>query len=601
MKKIYKILIVITLVLSITFSSCMEFLDKTDLASVTSEEIFSNFFSYQGFVETMYSAIVIPQKATTNRVQNDMNDGDDMEVSWPAVEWANGNYMYLVNNMTVSYLYSDRTDHEKDLQFVVDNNSYPHTVWGGWRAIRAANLGIKNLEMLKGATEEQKDLLAGQCYFFRGYFHWEIMRAWGAIPYVDRFLYPDSDLKIPVLNFHETAEKVMADLELALDLLPIHWDMTAVGAELMPNNEGRLTKGMVLSFMAEVMLYCGSPMINGTVTKNYSYDIDYCKRSAAYAWELIKMAEEQGVYKLAPYDSISHIFYRMDGKIGGLNEHIFRGISRNNDRFKVSVLYNFQHMGGGAHFGSPTANYVENYGMANGLPIDDPESGFNPASPFTGRDPRFYNDLRIDRDRILISRNDATAYAQLYVNGRDKGHPNSLTGYGYKKFIGLGANTIDNAWGTNGANYWVCVPRIRLAEIYLFYAEAANEAYGPNGSHPGASLTAVQALNRVRNRAGVPDLHNKYTTSIEAFRERVWNERAVELAFEYKRWYDIRRWYVAHLPKHKLFYSLDFDKDWTYFQKRLINTRTFDQKHYWLPFPTAQVNIYKDWPQNPGW
>ncbi len=79
------------------------------------------------------------------------------------------------------------------------------------------------------------------------------------------------------------------------------------------------------------------------------------------------------------------------------------------------------------------------------------------------------------------------------------------------------------------------------------------------------------------------------------------NERIVELAFEAHYWFDIRRWHVGHLPEYKELVTLDFDKDWTYFNRRTWNTKTFDEKHYWLPIYKDQVQLYEGFYQNPGW
>jgi len=156
----------------------------------------------------------------------------------------------------------------------------------------------------------------------------------------------------------------------------------------------------------------------------------------------------------------------------------------------------------------------------------------------------------------------------------------------------------DNGW----SQYYFNVPRIRLAEVYLWYAEAVNEAYGgPDKTAPGSSLTAVDAVNIVRTRAGMPPVHSKFLGSKEAFRARVWNERAVEIAFENERWYDLRRWHVHHLPQYRELYELQFDKDHTYFNKVLYRTIEFAERHYFLPFPTNQVTLYPEWKQNPGW
>ena len=90
-----------------------------------------------------------------------------------------------------------------------------------------------------------------------------------------------------------------------------------------------------------------------------------------------------------------------------------------------------------------------------------------------------------------------------------------------------------------------------MPEVYLNYAEAVNEVYGPNGVAPGGTLTAVGAINLLRNRVGMPNVDAKYTGSKEDFRERIRNERAIELCFEGFRYDDIRRWKTAHLEENK--------------------------------------------------
>jgi hypothetical protein len=293
------------------------------------------------------------------------------------------------------------------------------------------------------------------------------------------------------------------------------------------------------------------------------------------------------------------MFHKINGERAGGKEVIFAALSKTGHR-SGSHNWIFQHIGGVTRFESPNAKYVDRFGMANGLPIDDPNSGYDPNNPWENREPRFYYNITLDGERIVQNVSDARAFAQLYVGGRDRNVDNSTTGYGHKKYFELTANEIDNGWSPLNAYQTTC-PRFRLAEIYLFYAEAVNEAYGPNGSYPGASLSAVDAVNIVRDRAGVPGIDAKYTSDKETFRNIIRDERAVELAFEMKRWYDIRRWYIAHLDENKKLWALDFDKDHTYFTYRVERERIFDMKHYWMPFPNDQVFLYEDWKQNPGW
>jgi hypothetical protein len=166
------------------------------------------------------------------------------------------------------------------------------------------------------------------------------------------------------------------------------------------------------------------------------------------------------------------------------------------------------------------------------------------------------------------------------------------------------------------------VPYIRLPEMYLTYAEAINEIGGPNATLSGSALTALEAVNIVRRRVklpvaenitmpfelqtygtvSLPDVNAMYTGSKETFRERIRNERSIELAFEGHRWYDIRRWYVAHHPEYRQVLGLNFSKTHTNFRSFVISNGTFvNPKHYLLPFATEDIYLYKEFKQNPGW
>ena len=577
--------------LSVFTFSCEEYLDKSELSEISEKDVFSDFESFQGFIEIMYGDIVPLQQ---HRDGTHFNYGDDIIGAAPNSAIEDGNYRAVLNGRNYPF---DKNTMERG--FRKPGGEVRVSYWdNGWAGIRTANIAITRLGDLVNATQEEKNIIEGQAYFFRGYFHWEIMKAWGSIPYVDSLLGPESNMSIPLLSFQETAEKVVADLQRAAELLPVDWDNTQTGSATEGANIGRATKGMALGMLSEVLLFSGSPLMNGESTGDYTYNTDYMKRAAEAAWQAIELAN-QGNYSLEPWETYSDIFYRDDATIPIGPEIVFRTPHRGYSRYKAAMMQ-FSSMGGDGIFGSPTQNYVELFEMANGLPIDDPASGYDPMDPWSDRDPRFDYNIIIDGEKMVQSLDDARAYAQLYVGGRDRTVNTSRTGYGYQKFLCNTCNTYDN-WAGSSRNYNFIVHRLRLAEIYLFYAEAVNEAYGPNGTAPGASLTAVEAVNIVRNRAQMPNVNAQFTGSTEAFRERIWVERAVELAYEGKRWYDIRRWYVAHLDEYKQMYALEFDEAHTYFRKVLQKTRVFDLKHYWLPFPTDQVNLYEEWQQNPGW
>ncbi len=575
-------------------SSCEEYLDKTVQADVTADAIFTTYPTFQGFVERLHGDII--DFATMSRVGTAWNYGDDIcgDVYTTLID---GNYWLVAggNQMTQYHYGSGMT--RGNVPFSYNKGQYDN----GWAAIRDCNTAIAHFNDLKEATEEQKNVIKGQVYFFRGYFHWQIMKQWGNIPYSDTLFLPTDVMRIPQLSMFQTGEKVLADLQKAVDLLPVDWDATLVGQPTLGINRGRLTKGMALSFMAEAQLWLGSPLMNGAQTGNYTYNVDYCKKAAASAWKVIELAN-QGVYALETWKNYNDLFKTNNNtEPGKSKEVIFKApfLGENARYHVVSAVVSA--VGGEGRFFGPTQNYVELFETASGLPIEDPASGFVPLDPWSNRDPRFRNAIYVDKDRICEAKplTDPLSTAQFFTGGRDRGGSSSKTGFGMKKFLFTNWNNIDNQWG---ATSFICVPILRLAEIYLFYAEAANEAYGgPSGKDPSANLTALDAINLVRARAGMPGVNAKFL-NLTAFRDRIRNERAVELSFEAKRRDDLRRWHVAHLDKYRDMYSCEFPKDYSSFTRKYVRSIVFDnEKYYWFPYNPKQVLLYPEWKQNPGW
>jgi starch-binding outer membrane protein, SusD/RagB family len=186
----------------------------------------------------------------------------------------------------------------------------------------------------------------------------------------------------------------------------------------------------------------------------------------------------------------------------------------------------------------------------------------------------------------------------------------NLTGYRIRKWIPNGIY-----WQTGNRGNWdfyVNNILFRMAEIYLNYAEAANEAYGPNGNAPGVSLSALEAVNIVRNRVGMSNVNSRYTGTKESLRERIRNERAVELCYEGIRYDDLRRWKVAHLDEYTKVEFLEMrwqgGPSETYpsgFSYDVVEQsglkKTFTEKNYWWPIPSAEIEAAPSFQQTPGW
>ena len=181
------------------------------------------------------------------------------------------------------------------------------------------------------------------------------------------------------------------------------------------------------------------------------------------------------------------------------------------------------------------------------------------------------------------------------------------------------------AWGdpwradgrrTGGYGYalHLMVPYMRLADVYLMYAEAALMGYGsPTGKSSNFSKTALEAVNTIRARAGVDPVNSKFAGSVEDFLSELRRERAVELAFEKHRFNDLRRWLLLTEYPYTLKTSHEFERPTSFdyenprenrvlnLREEVILERNFTEKHYWLPLKVSDVSICPEFQQNPGW
>ena len=182
-----------------------------------------------------------------------------------------------------------------------------------------------------------------------------------------------------------------------------------------------------------------------------------------------------------------------------------------------------------------------------------------------------------------------------------EGTQGSVTGYYYRKWTPKGCNSWDNKWG----NFQAYTPIVRLADVYLMYSEAVLQGYGSPSSKVSGSITAEDAINVVRNRAQLPNISSTYTATKEKFMAEIIRERAVELAFEGHRWFDLRRWNIAGEQKYKEKTMISFDRGANgkpiNLKESVVVTRVYEARHKWLPLPINDTKLYEAFPQNPGW
>lgn len=603
-----------------TLTSCTDYLDRDSDSVLSEEDAFKNFNNFQGFIEVMYN--VIPDIAKHYWVSS-FNWGED-----EVITTGNGEYLmgYAIDGGNYRS-YINKGDCFLDRNWSVDGDRFKKSLWGGgWYAIRQANLGLEALEkgMLKDATQEEQNFIKGQLYFFRAWFYFQLTSYWGGLPYLESVIAPDAQFNLPRETYQENAEKMAADFQRAADLLPIDWDNTATGSRTKGNNALRPNKIWALSYLGKTLLYAGSPLMeNGADNNNRSYNSEYCKRAADVLGQVLNMVESnQTQYALVDFDNYSTLFYTKEQNwlIPGGTEAIMRSPTYGADSYwRQMNSYQLQAIcEGDGIILCPAANYVNYFGMQNGLPLDAPNSHFSKSQPWKDRDPRFYNNFIYDGVKMIKSPSSFKEYeyANLYEGGNccDDPRKTSRTGYFNYKFIPLGANKDDADYGYGKATHFH-LSWLRLAEVYLLYAEAVAQGYGSANSNSATfPKSAVYAVNVIRERAGVDPVADSYTNDLEKFMSEVRRERAVELAFEGHRFHDLRRWKLLTEYPYNIKTMQKFDRAEAFdpeadpkerkvvnFREEIVTQRKLSSKHYWLPFKTEDVTIYPEFYQNPGW
>lgn len=641
----------VSLALGTSLSSCQDYLDKEPDSTVSADDAFANFRNFQGFVEEIYNCI--PDKEKCNYCPS-WNWGDD-EIFNPEADNRMTHQIDLGNfrawESTGNWLKRDGSSTSTD--------KFAHGIWNhAWYCIRKCNLGLQNIDKFVTGSAEEKKLIEGQLYFFRAWWHEEMMQYFGGMPYVDTYLDGNAELNLPRLSYRECADKAAADFRKAADLLPINWDKTSAGAATQGKNDLRINKIMALGYLGKTYLWAASPLMkNGAQIgaskngKTYDYDQEYAKKAAEVFGELLSLVEAgQTQYALAEFkysdiynheksadanSCFSDIFYtkKQNWKMPGTVEAIFRGPSPdfNGSNWNTSKVFGPKVQKVVAHdnvIHQPTANLVEAYGMANGEPIYlvengqyvlNPKSGFDPKHPFKNRDPRFYHDIVFDGFKYLNGTPGQYAdlqYCQLYTGGNMRPIENaSRTGYFIQKLVPHTCNEVDKDYDW-GAAFHCYLPYMRLADIYLMYAEACAAFGGATGKSSNFGKTAEDAINTLRDRCGAGHVAPEFVADNHKFMDEVRREREVELSFEGFRFCDLQRWLLLTEAPYNQKFSQEFDRvesadfyknhdpkdaEVANYRRELILTRNFNTKHYWFPLPIKETQLYPEFNQNPGW
>jgi fibrillarin-like rRNA methylase len=399
-------------------------------------------------------------------------------------------------------------------------------------------------------------------------YYFELSKRYGGVPLVTKTLEITDDTNLPRASYDEVINFVVKEVDSYKDSLQPNWKTSA-----FTNNDGRLNKGAALALKARALLYAASPLHNST------NDVSKWQKAAQAAHDVIVFAQGAGAYSL--HTDYRNYFLQNNTLTSAETIWAIRYTASNTlevNNYPISTA-------GGLSGLTPTENLVSDYEY-KGTP--------DPLKPYKNRDPRLYYSI-VTNDTTWNSRKiDESVGATDDMRKTNA----SKTGYYLKKFLNDGMNLTQ---GATQVHNW---PVFRYGEILLEYAEAMNEAYGPDADN-GWGLTARQALNSLRNRTGVA--MPAVTVADQAgFRNAVKHERRIELAFENYRYWDLLRWKDAETVLNQIMNGVLITKNASsqfVYTPLGVENRVFDaSRMYYYPFPQTEIIKSKGiLQQNPNW
>lgn len=441
-----------------------------------------------------------------------------------------------------------------------------------YAAIRKCNVFIKNVSNSEFTDTSWKAKRLGEARFLRAYFYQLLWLQYGGVPIIvdvlDRHTQGDDIFRNRNTD-KETFNFIISELSDIENDLPVDAD------------EGRASRGAALTLEAWCQLYEASPL------KNPSNDENKWEAAASTYKKIIDM----NYYSLFP--DYATLFLEDNN---GNNEIIFAkqylgGTSLGGSREGLQGTWHVggvQKAWGGV---DPTQELVDSYEMANGLPISDPNSGYDPQDPYKNREDRFYATIVYDGSVW----DGTTIYTrQGHDNSTDLSNANEATNTGYTLRKGL-----NTKYAINGNNLQNSANEViyRYAGVLLGYAEAHNEAVGPDQS-------VYDAINSVRDRVNLPPLPSGLSQS--QMRKEIHRERRVEMAFEGKRLYDLLRWKEAETRLNGPLHAILIKEENGGLSYQIIpapaGERTFyADRNYLLPIPQSVIDKNPKIKQNPNY
>ena len=626
----YSRILILVLIISLFYSCEKDYLDVVPDNVLTLDNAFTDELNAQRFLYTLYASLPSP-----GNIFNPALTGAD-ETWYPTTERFKTGQAIAQGNQSATNTLGERWRGQNTQSLYV--------------AIRNCNIFISRLgQGVLGLSQQKTQQWIAEANFLKAYYHFYLARMYGPIPISDELI-PVSAAADNVRLTRNTIDEVFTFISELIDEAIVDLPMVL---PIENDNLGRVTKSIAASMKARILVTYASPLFNGnTVYSNFvnedgesffpqQFDVTKWEKAATAAKEAIELCNEVGI-RLYQIDDLDIESTQTDFT---LLKAALRG--RVTDRWNQEIIWGHTEDTGVLQYESmprlysyltnpvasrhcPTLRVAEMYYTENGVPIDEDitydydrrynvelidasdkfklEVGQFTAKLHFDREARFYADLAFDRgswfgngrtatDQFWNIRSRRGEFASIFEPSQY-----SVTGYWAKKLIHIETEVANgNSLSTTRYSF----PIIRLADLYLYYAESLNEANGPTSE-------AYNYIDLVRVRAGLDDVQTSWSnfsnnaskpSTKEGLREIIQQERMIEMSFEGLRFWDMRRWKLAvELMNQPIkgWNVLQEDLD-DYYQVIELFKPSFSERDYLWPVSENEIINSPSLIQNPGW
>lgn len=589
--------ILILAILAGSFCACADLINPSVQNAQTEEQMFKDPSSAQGILGYGYANLPFETKSTTDIATDDAvtNDLGNTYRSMAQGTWAANNdpmSQWQARKITIQYM-NLFLKHVEDVSWSKDPKRQAMFV----DKLRGEALALRALNMY---------------YLLRNHAGWTSDGQLLGVPIILEPEGVESDFNQPRATFQACIDQIYADIDEAMSLLPYDYKKPASDSDVPKKYRdlgvttaeeyavvfgdtfsGRISGRIAQTIKSFVAILAASPAYAGGTDVTYE---DAANEAGAvlkniggvsgidpvgYKWFMDKAT----LNSLGSGQCPPEIMWR--GSMNNGTEDYAFGINQEKDNYPPTFY--------GSGRINPTQNLVDAFPMANGYPIDHPSSGYSATNPYADRDPRLgeyviYNGAEYKGSQIITG-----AYSSDN-NGIGKISTSTRTGYYLRKLLRDDCNADPSA--TNAQYHYPVY--IRYTEIFLNYAEAANEAWGPTGTG-SFGYSAYDVIKALHDRAGVG---NDYLDSIQgdkdAMRELIRNERRIEMCFENKRFWDMRRWKLD-LTEPAYGVRIEQSGSSLIYNEIEVEPRNYKDHMYYGPIPETEVLKWSNLDQNQGW